>query len=85
MVLDSNIKVLLSGGTNVSTSHSDTEKCDKSSADSFVTFLVGTSTTKYPIMTSSSPQRYSWQRSHDADDEDDVDQKDGVVHHADQQ
>ena len=69
----------------MSTSLPDVQKCDKSSADTFVTFLVGTSTTKYPIMTSSSPQRYSWQRSHDAGDEDDVDQKDGVVHHADQQ
>ena len=73
MVLDSNIKVLLSGGTNVSTSLSDVQKCDKSSADSFVTFLVGTSTTKYPIMTRSSPKRYSWQRSHDAGDDDDDD------------
>ena len=61
----------------MSTSHSDTEKCDKSSADSFVTFLVGTSTTKYPIMTRSSPKRYSWQRSHDAGDDDDDDDDDG--------
>ena len=58
---------------NVSTSLSDVQKCDKSSADSFVAFLVGTSTTKYPIMTSSSPKRYSRQRSHDAGDDDDDD------------